>query len=449
MRTGEAALKPELAKLFLCVAGLALAPAHALDGRVVDANRNPLPGVKLTWPALGLSETSDAEGRFHLGTVSPVFRPYRLPHAAGPAERIRADGRRARSESPWSPIFLIRPEARPARAPMAKTAPPSVLVAEKAGYVSARIQVPENASSLPDILLAPGQTVSPLPGQLSATPIFSAPTAHFESGTSTDLPNVYTDSEKVDPIGKPGSLIFAPYDSLNPGLSSTQLHEPSTLPMYVAVTWSLTTVPGATATILPYASVPESLGKPESSPRFRADDQGYFLAFIQEYYAFVPAGVRSKGPIHYGDSVTVLLKGPDAGNGYATMKWLQFTGPVRAAMEYITFGGGYWTRIYALHSGPVPPLDTCGRLSGRIDWKGAGAKPELWIGMLGTDLFAQADADGSFLTPDLPPGTLPLVVVAIGPDEHGIIRRTFYNLKGLAVSPGQTALLDPLEIGGP
>jgi hypothetical protein len=438
-----------LAKIGLFVAGVALAAAFALEGRIVDSHRNPLPGVRVTWSPWNFTGITDAEGRYRIGFPSPVVRTLHTPSAPEPNEAVRADGRRAGSDYPGTPLFHLLPDVRLQRAPLAKTAPHTVLVAEKSGYATSRIQVPADASTLPEIILPSGPGPSLLQGQTSVKPIFSAPMAKFESGTSTDLPNVYSDSDKVNPSGKPGRIQFAPYDSLRPTESSIRLHNPASTSMYVAVVWSLTTVPGATATILPHASVPDSLGKAGAGRAFQADDEGNFLDFIQEYYHFVPSGARSLGPVHYGDSVTLLLRGPGTGSDYATMKWLQFTGPVRSAMEHIIFGGGYWTKIYALHTGAVPSLDTCGRLSGRIEWKGAAPKPELWIGMAGTDLFTRVDADGGFLTADLPPGVLPLVVVAIGPDAHGITRRTFYNLQGLAVSPGQTTLLDPLEIPAP
>lgn len=433
-------LRMGFAGIALCAAGLALSAAHALDGRVVDASRRPLAGVKVTLSASDQSVLTGADGRFHLGPAAGL-PPHRI--AAGPvspegrAWMVRADGRRAGSASPWLPRFSSRRAYPPDQAPLAKAAAQSLLTVEKAGLATATVLVPENAASLPDIILAPGPYLSTVVGQPQVLPIYSAPRVQFEGGTSTDLPDVYNEGERIDPKAN----LFKHSDYYNPdGLSRT---------LYGVVAWSLAAPPGTTAAVRPHGWVPESLGRAEEAPAFKADIEGRFHASIQEGFAFyVRGGMARLGPNPYGDTISMLVKEPVRGNGYATMKWLQFAGPVRAAYDYISQPDNAWSeKIYASHSGAMPPLDTCGRLTGRIDWKGAGARPELWIGMVGTDLFAKVDAEGGFLTTDLPPGTLPLAVVAVKKDGEGRdSSRTFFHLQGLAVSPGHTTRVERLEL---
>jgi hypothetical protein len=424
-RSGAKPRLREIARnIVLLAAALWIAgTAQAFEGRIVDADRHPLADVQITLTPWNTTAVSDGAGRFRIGILPNALPGFRVPERIMPdrfrADReFRIDGRAAGKTHPWIPLFGLPPEASDPRPPLAKAAwPTTELVAEKNGYATARILVPESASALPDIILAPGRFQATVPSQPIGLPRFPAPPVVFDRGTSTDLPNVV-----YDPAG-----------------------------IVAWVRFSLVTAPGALGFVNPHTYFPDVPEAPvRASAMSTADDSGMLTAAINEGFHRVDGKPVVDSADGYGPVVTLLLWAPDSGQGYGAMKWMQFEGPVPSALGILDTSTRKAIVTTVTYAGRVPPLEICGRLSGHLTWKGAGAQPELWIGMLGTDFFAQVAADGSFTTTDLPAGLPPLAVVEVHRNGDGRVeKKTFYNLEGLAVSPGQTTLVEGLELTGP
>jgi hypothetical protein len=151
--------------------------------------------------------------------------------------------------------------------------------------------------------------------------------------------------------------------------------------------------------------------------------------------------------------VYLLLWKKASGMPFGTMKCLQFPGPMAAGKTayyaYYQSQGRKPQSVVTQFSGEVPALDTCGRVAGKVDWKGPGPMPELWIGMPGTELFTAVAPDGSFLSSDLPPGNPPIVIVRVNRSGNGAaIPEAVHVLEGLEVISGQTSLLDSIGLAG-
>jgi hypothetical protein len=409
--------------VLLAAALWTLGTAQGLEGRIVDADRLPLSDVKITLSPWNTTTITDGAGRYHIGILPSALPGFRVPEAMMPdrtlpGREFRIDGRAAGKTHPWIPLFGLPPEASDPRPPLAKAAwPTTELMAEKDGYATARILIPESASALPDIILAPGRLQTTVSGQPIGLPKFPAPPVAFERGTSTDLPNVVSDPT--------GVIAWARF--------------------------SLATAPGALGFVHPRTYFPDFPEAPATASAIStADDAGTLTAAINEGFHRVDGKAVVDSVNGYGPVITFLLWAPDSGKGYGSMKWMQFEGPVPAALGILDTATQKATVATVTYAGRVPPLETCGRLSGHLTWKGEGPQPELWIGMLGTDCFAPVAADGSFSTTDLPAGLPPLAVVAVHRDGDGRVdKKTFYNLGGWAVSPGQTSLVEGLELTGP
>ena len=268
---------------------------------------------------------------------------------------------------------------------------------------------------MPDIVLAPGIDLSrPLP-PLSA----------------------------LKPALLPGS------EELNHGITrSTYTDLPGTNgggTVRCVLEWHLHSEAGVTAYIRPHVYFP---GFPEKSASTGQDgkpgEQGYDLFIRFKESAWSDGGaLEPRGP--YSEYVNLILRKPGVGTEYGTMKWLQYLGPIPRSDRDRLESPRPPSQIRTIYTGSVPPLDTCGRLAGKVHWKGPGPLPELWFGMPGTELFAAVAPDGTFLSTDLPPGRPPVVLVRVDRDTAGAaVPRAFHALEGLEVIPGQTAVLDSI-----
>ena len=432
--------------LLALACGFAAGAARAdLSGRVVDMQRLPLAGVKVTIQPQGIVAVTEADGSFRLVengrplAIPPPGSP--APSAPSPASGASLGFRRVAGipavdlrgrhslpgGNPW--LFLASlsgPVTVASRSslPLAKAAAAPNLVAEKPGFQTAHIPLAAGAV-VPDIVMAPGFdrsrpilitgsngfVVQPLPRAVG-----------FSGSTSTELPNLHDPTDPAPNIVD--SVVFG-------------LH------------WSLATDSGVSLFVRPnghFPRLPE--GAATATPEAVSNESGRASLGLQEV-------ARNRDnqlvmPEDLATAVNLILWKRPSGSAYGAMRCLQFPGPIKAGWKaFEELQGKIPLRVQTNLSGTVPSLDPCGKLAGRIAWKGPGPMPELWVGMIGTDFFAPVAPDGTFLSTDLPAGTPPVVLARVDRSADGTaIPRAFQALQGLAVIPGQTAILDSIPVSG-
>jgi hypothetical protein len=425
---------------------LSVAARADWEGRVVNLGRTAVAGVKVTLYPQGISAITDGSGIYRLSGITGLeyqpLRPSHIGHSpAGllmgfqsapelPARdlegrRIRPEGNRWVLLAPLLPTPAITPAPPLGKTasvlPLAKTSGASTITAEKPGYQTAIIPLAAGAA-IPDIILAPGLDLS-RPVQLKPSKDFSLPviprSTGFPGSTSTDLPNV------EDP------------DDSNERTPETTF----------SLMWDLVTETGVQVYARRHSYFPQH---PESAvatpPNKISDDSGQ----VKPEYHETADTIGGNPGAQY---VYLLLWKKASGMPFGTMKCLQFPGPMAAGKTayyaYYQSQGRKPQSVVTQFSGEVPALDTCGRVAGKVDWKGPGPMPELWIGMPGTELFTAVAPDGSFLSSDLPPGNPPIVIVRVNRSGNGAaIPEAVHVLEGLEVISGQTSLLDSIGLAG-
>lgn len=424
--------KHALTAIVLC--GWAAVAARAeFQGRVVDMHRLPLPGVRVTIQPEGMTSLTDSNGTFRLTRTSaasvrhipnrtaflPVPRLGFLMARETPA--LDFQGRRANPDgSRWLILTpLSSSAAAPAMSaqPLAKVSPANFLTAEKHGYLTGRITLNSDAT-IPDIHLVRALDWSlPVPGASTPKPTVNLNPNRFNSSTSTEIPNTYLKESVI-----------------------------------CALTWKLELEPGIQVYIRSHTYFPrfpekDGFIEPDGvSSHLEPDFQVSTEELAVPDWTNTSTGIKLEPIPGHSEYVNLLLRTQASDTNYGSMTWLRFPGPVPTSQNALrSMPPSEFSKIKTVFSGPVPPLETCGRLAGKVVWKGADPQPELWIGMIGTDLFAAVAPDGSFLSTDLPPGTPPLALVRVDRQGDGAaVPRAFHNLEGLAVVSGQTSLLDSI-----
>jgi hypothetical protein len=426
---------------------LSMAAGAEWEGRVVDTKRAAVAGAKVTLHPQGITAITDGNGIYRLsGSTGLGNQPSRTSHTAQSLAGLRMgfqsapelpardlSGRHIRPEgNRWVLIAPLpsSPAIAPAQ-PLGKTAvvPPlaymsvaSSLTAEKLGYQTANIPLAAGAA-IPDIILAPGFDLS-RPAQLKVSNDFIVPAlpraAGFTGSTSTELPNVQN-----------------PDDSSTAGAPKTTF----------SLKWDLVTDTGVQVFVRRHSYFPLH---PESAaatpPNKSSGDSGRIMP---EYHEVADTVDGNRGAQY----VYLHLWKKASGIAFGTMQCLQFPGPMVAGKKaYYAFLDLHRVKplSVATHfSGEVPALDTCGKVAGKVAWKGPGPMPELWIGMPGTELFTAVAADGAFLTTDLPPGNPPVVLVRVNRSGDGsAVPSAVHVLEGLEVISGQTSVLNSIELSG-
>lgn len=435
--------------LLAVMAGLTLSAAEGSgwQGRVVDLGRAALAGAKVTLQPDGVTAVTDANGIYRLSktseTASLVIGPSR-PSPAGQAQaglRLAFQaarevpawdltGRRLRPvRSRWTLVAPLLPRPGAASSPpLAKGSADLFLTAEKPGYQTTRITL-NAGTAIPDIVLAPGQDWS-MPVSGVQTPIVVPRLSTLTLGsTSTDIPNVKVTFKVAAGVPEDSTFILK---------------------------WELEADTGVGVFVRPHVYFPASPESAEATPPSASSgDSGRITMALSEMvrYGVQEPGTEEAGwDRSWGPYVSLLARKKSPGQEYGMMQWLQFYGPIPANRQVVRLGkpasGPYKAAAY---SGSIPPMDTCGRLAGKVAWMGAGPRPELWIGMLGTELFTRIAPDGTFRTDDLPPGNPPLAVVRVirkSGEVGDVVARTFHPLEGVTVVPGQTTILESILLSG-